>query len=92
MLGAPQTSKVERRGVLAEAVYLNYSQERLASYGLQPADLVEVLNARNITLPGGSIDTGSGQVVIGGHGPMTLAALTASYLEHLEHHLEQIFP
>ena len=26
-----------------------------------------------------------------GHGPMTLAVLTASYLDHLENHLDQIF-
>ena len=58
VLGAPQTSRVERKGVLPQAVYLDYSQERLASYGLQPADLGRVLNARNITLPGGSIDAG----------------------------------
>src|SRR5262249_19833416 len=35
LLGAPQTSRVERKGVLPQAVYLDYSQERLASYGLQ---------------------------------------------------------
>ena len=54
LLGAPQTSRVERKGVLPQAVYLDYSQERLASYGLQPSDLSRILNARNITLPGGS--------------------------------------
>jgi hypothetical protein len=32
------------------------------------------------------------ELVIGGHGAMTLAALTASYLDHLEHHLAQIYP
>jgi multidrug efflux pump subunit AcrB len=56
LLGAPQTSKVERKGVLPQAVYLDYSQERLAAYGLQPADLSRILNARNITLPGGFIE------------------------------------
>ena len=64
VLGAPQTSRVERKGVLPQAVYLDYSQERLASYGLQPSDLGRVLNARNITLPGGSIDAGRGQIQI----------------------------
>ncbi|HLH15596.1 MAG TPA: efflux RND transporter permease subunit [Bryobacteraceae bacterium] len=56
LLGAPQTSKVERKGILPRAVYLDYSQERLASYGLQPADLARILNARNITVPGGDIE------------------------------------
>jgi multidrug efflux pump subunit AcrB len=64
LLGAPQTSRIERKGVLPETVYLEYSQERLASYGLQPADLGRILNARNITLPGGTIDVGGGQIQI----------------------------
>lgn len=64
VLGAPQTSRVERKGVLPQAVYLDYSQERLGSYGLRPADLSRVLNARNITLPGGAMDAGRGQVQI----------------------------
>jgi hypothetical protein len=58
LLGVSQTSRAERKGVLAQTVYLDYSQQRLASYGLQPSDLGRILNARNITLPGGSIDVG----------------------------------
>jgi len=46
--GAPETSKVERRGVLPQIVYLEYAQDRLAAYGLQPAALGSVLGARNI--------------------------------------------
>ncbi len=64
LLGAPQTSRVERNGILPQAVYLDYSQERLASYGIQVADLARVLNARNITLPGGKIDAGGRQIQI----------------------------
>ncbi|HSB08795.1 MAG TPA: efflux RND transporter permease subunit [Blastocatellia bacterium] len=52
----PQVSKVERKGLLDEKVYLIYSQERLASYGLTPAQLPNILKARNITIPGGQID------------------------------------
>ena len=37
--GAPETSKVERRGVQQQTIYLEFSQDRLAAYGLQPADL-----------------------------------------------------
>jgi multidrug efflux pump subunit AcrB len=51
--GVPQVSKVDRSGVLAQAVYLSYSQEKLASYGVQPAKIKNILNARNISLPGG---------------------------------------
>ena len=31
------------------------------------------------------------EVVIGGHPPMTLSALIASYLDHMDNHLSQIF-
>jgi multidrug efflux pump subunit AcrB len=64
LLGTPQASRIERKGVLPETVYLEYSQERLASYGLHPGDLGPLLNARNITLPAGTIDVGGGQIQI----------------------------
>ena len=64
LLGVAQTSRVERKGVLPQSVYLNYSQERLASYGLQVSDLSRVLQARNITLPGGTIEAGASQILI----------------------------
>src|SRR5712664_1181460 len=62
--GAPETSKVERRGVLPQVVYLEYSQARLAAYGLQPAALGSVLSARNIIAPGGAFETGQQQVIL----------------------------
>jgi len=52
----PQVSKIDRSGVLDEKIYLAYSQERLASYGIQPAKFKEVLNTRNITLSGGVLE------------------------------------
>ena len=60
--GAPEVSKVERRGVLSQTVYLDYSQDRLAAYGLRPADLSKVLAARNIIAPGGTVETGERRV------------------------------
>src|SRR6266478_2755199 len=62
--GAPETSKVERRRLLPQVVYLEYSQDRLAAYGLQPAALAQVLRARNITAPGGEFETGQRQIII----------------------------
>ena len=44
----PIVSKVERSGVLNENVFLNFSQERLAQYKLTPADLSNLLAARNL--------------------------------------------
>src|SRR5436309_1755318 len=62
--GAPETSKVERRGLLPQVVYLEYSQDRLAEYGLQPATLGQVLRARNIIAPGGAFETGQRQIIL----------------------------
>lgn len=52
----PQASKVTRSGLLNEQVNLEYSQERLASYGVQQTRLSDILTARNITLPGGLLE------------------------------------
>ena len=62
--GAPEVSKVERRGILPQTIYLDYSQDRLAAYGLRPADLSKVLSARNIIAPGGSVETGERRVTL----------------------------
>ena len=62
--GAPEVSRVDRSGVLPEQIYLDYSQERLASYGLQPSNLKGILNARNITLPGGALEAGSKNIIL----------------------------
>src|SRR6266853_1529019 len=64
ILGAPETSKVERRGLLPQVVYLEYSQDRLAEYGLQPAALGQILRARNIIAPGGAFETDQRQIII----------------------------
>src|SRR5262249_35903165 len=45
-------------GVLPEQIYLEYSQERLASYGIKTSGLSDILKARNITLPGGMLEIG----------------------------------
>ncbi len=64
LLGASEVSRVDRSGVLPEQIYLDYSQERLASYGLQPSNLKSILNARNITLPGGAIEVGPKNILV----------------------------
>src|SRR5215468_4100520 len=62
--GTPEVSKVDRSGVLAERIYMDYSQQRLAEYGLSPADLQHALSSRNITLPGGQLEVGSKNVTL----------------------------
>ncbi|HWE30292.1 MAG TPA: efflux RND transporter permease subunit, partial [Polyangia bacterium] len=59
-----QVSKVTRSGVLPEQIYLDYSQERLAAYGLQPNQLGDVLQALNITVPGGNVEIDGKNVTI----------------------------
>src|SRR5919206_84657 len=51
-----QVSKVDRFGVLGEQVILSFSQERIASYGVQMGRLRDVLRARNTALSGGLVE------------------------------------
>jgi multidrug efflux pump subunit AcrB len=60
----PAVARVTRAGVLGQRVYLDYSQQRLASYGLQVSDLAKILNARNTTLPGGTLERGGRRLTL----------------------------
>ncbi|MDB4955670.1 MAG: AcrB/AcrD/AcrF family efflux transporter inner rane protein [Myxococcales bacterium] len=60
----PLVAKVTRVGVRREEIYLEYSQERLASYGLQSSLLGNAIGARNITAPGGVIEIAGKNVSI----------------------------
>ena len=51
-----QVSKVDRLGVLGEQVTLSFSQERLASYGVEIGKLSDILRARNTALSGGLVE------------------------------------
>jgi multidrug efflux pump subunit AcrB len=64
LLGVPQTSRIDRTGVLPQQIYLNYSQDRLAAYGLQPSKLGDLLSTRNITLPGGQVQAGARNILL----------------------------
>src|SRR5262249_45037055 len=64
LLGVTEVSKVTRSGVLSEQIYLEYSQERLAKSGFRLEQLKDVLGARNVTLPGGTFETGRKTVAI----------------------------
>ena len=67
----PQVSKITRAGLLPEQIYLEYSQERLASYGLQLSKLSDILRARNITIPGGLLDVSGKRVAVDPSGEFT---------------------
>lgn len=60
----PQVSKVQRAGLLPEQIFLEYSQERLTTAGVSIQRLAEVLNARNIAVPGGMLDIAGTSLLI----------------------------
>jgi multidrug efflux pump subunit AcrB len=59
-----EVSKASRSGVLPQRIYLDYSQERLAAYGLKPSNLGSVLNARNVTASAGVMEVAQQNVDI----------------------------
>ena len=69
--GAAEVAKIDRKGVLPEQIYLDYSQQRLASYGVTPSNLKDILGARNITLPGGQLEVGPQNIQINPSGKFT---------------------
>lgn len=60
----PEVAKVQRVGVLPEEFYLEYSTDRLAAYNLQPSKIKDILNARNVTAPGGIVQSPSRNILI----------------------------
>lgn len=60
----PEVAKVQRLGVLPEQISLEYSDDRLAALKLQPTKLKDVLSARNVTAPGGLVQTESRNVLV----------------------------
>ncbi|HSL21248.1 MAG TPA: efflux RND transporter permease subunit [Vicinamibacterales bacterium] len=67
----PAAAKVERAGVLKQRVYLDYSQQRLAAYGLQPSALPMLFAARNTQFPGGVLELGAKNITIDPSGELT---------------------
>jgi len=67
----PEVSRVNRWGVRDEAVYLNYSQERLAAYGLGPWQIKEVLAARNTRQGGGVVEAAGKTMLVDPSGELT---------------------
>jgi multidrug efflux pump subunit AcrB len=60
----PIVSKVERVGVLDEQVYLTFSRDRLAAYGLSPVAFMSALRARNVTASGGEVNAGGRNIAV----------------------------
>ncbi len=60
----PEVAKATRVGLLPEAVYLEWAQEKLAAHGLQPSALPTILQARSNTIPGGILEAGDRNVLV----------------------------
>jgi len=60
----PEVAKVQRVGVLPEQFYLEYSDARMSAFRLQPTKIKDVLAARNVTAPGGIVETQSRNVLV----------------------------
>jgi multidrug efflux pump subunit AcrB len=67
----PQVAKVTRAGILPEQLFLEYSQQRLAALGLQPAALLQSLAGRTTTGAAGLIEVGGRNLLIDPSGEFT---------------------
>ena len=64
LTGVPQVSKILISGDLPEWINLEYSQSKLAAYGVTPSKISQVLAARNILSPGGSLETNGRNLIV----------------------------
>jgi multidrug efflux pump subunit AcrB len=60
----PEVAKVTRSGVLSDVIYLEYSQEKLAAYGVVPSQIQNILAARNVVARGGAMELQGKSVLI----------------------------
>ena len=69
--GLPDVASVKRSGVLDQRVFLDYSQEVLAAYGMRPSDIKDRLQLQNTPTPGGQLQIEDVNVLIEPSGPFT---------------------
>ena len=60
----PLVTVVQSSGALGERIFLEYSQDLLASYGLTPKDISGAIAARNSDLSGGEFHAGGSNVLV----------------------------
>ncbi|MCR9213403.1 MAG: efflux RND transporter permease subunit [Proteobacteria bacterium] len=60
----PLVTVVQSSGVVDERIFLEYSQDLLASYGLTPSDINNAIAARNSDLSGGEFHAGGSNVLV----------------------------
>ncbi|UCH84877.1 MAG: efflux RND transporter permease subunit, partial [Candidatus Latescibacterota bacterium] len=64
LLLIPEVAKVDIAGIQEERIFVEFNNARLAELGISPAQLQQILNARNIVFPGGEIYTEDEQIVL----------------------------
>ena len=64
LLQVPDVSKVNLIGAQPERIYIQFSSAKLAGYGLTPASLMAVLQAQNIVVPSGTINTDAENIIL----------------------------
>jgi multidrug efflux pump subunit AcrB len=64
LTGVPQVSKILISGDLPRWINLEYSQFKLASYGITSSQISQVLAARNIVSPGGELETNGRNLIV----------------------------
>jgi multidrug efflux pump len=59
LLHIPDVSKIEILGAQSEKIFVEFSMQELASLGLDRTALINALQAQNVVLPAGTIQTGN---------------------------------
>jgi multidrug efflux pump subunit AcrB len=66
----PAVAGVSRAGIVGDVVYLDYSQEKLASFGVGPAQIKDALSARNVSARGGLVEVQGKTILIAPDGEL----------------------
>ncbi len=64
LLFLADVGKVDIHGIQEERIHVEYNNARLAELGLSPTQLAQILEERNIVIPGGEIYTADEQIVL----------------------------
>ncbi len=64
LLRIPNIAKVELLGEQAEKVYVEISHKKLATLGIEPLLIFNILDAQNAMTPAGSVDTASDRIYL----------------------------
>ena len=64
LLQVPDVSKVEVLGAQDEKIFVEFSTQQLAGLGIDRAALVSALQAQNIVIPSGTIQTGNEKLLL----------------------------